>query len=87
MEIITLNDALKLMEAGSFDITVITCDLNRNKGGRRVNFRNARLSTPSGKGYYNFRNNTRTIISPGMDHPESIHPILMTHINGKEVSL
>lgn len=95
MEIISLDKVLKDMqkvdEHGSpvsFSATIITCDLNRKKGGERIAYTQAILCSPGGgaKAYHD-RNNTRNIKGLGNNEVRSINPLLITHFNGKEVSL
>jgi hypothetical protein len=95
MEIISLDRVLKDMEkvdeSGApvpFSATIITCDLNRKRGGERISYTQAVLCTPTGGSKaYHARNNTRNIQGLGNNEVRSINPLLITHFNGKEVSL
>jgi hypothetical protein len=95
MEIISLDQVLKVMEAVDasgapipFAITAVTCDLHRNRGGERLVYTAAVLckTVPSTKKAYYYRNNTRNIKGQGNNEIRAIHPLLITHFNGKEVS-
>lgn len=96
MDIISLDEALKIMEQVDaegkpvpFSITAITCDLNRARGGERLTFKAAVLTKKdnSDRKAYHFRHNTRNIKGVASNQIRSIHPLLITHFNGKEVSI
>jgi hypothetical protein len=91
MAIINLDKALAEMENSTeFSITFVKLNLDDNTGGDRISVSNAKLCRHPGKGNhknFGFRNNVRNITYPGAAHPVAVHPILITHLNGKTVSL
>ncbi len=96
MEIILLDDALKLLaRVDKFGrpvpvaLTAISLDIARKTGGQRIHYSQAVLCKPgsTGKKNFNYRNNTINIKGLGNNEVRSIHPILITHIDGKEVGI
>lgn len=71
-----------------FSVTAVTCDMERETGGERPVYAKAILVSPGGnKLRYHSRNDTRRIkIIPSYEI-RTIHPILITEFNGKEVYL
>jgi hypothetical protein len=68
-----------------FAITFITCDLTRKTGGERLSHR-ATLNSPGGAHKkYHQRNDTRNIKIVNSEAVRAVHPLLITHFNGKEV--
>jgi hypothetical protein len=68
-----------------FAITFITCDLNRKTGGERISHR-ATLNKPGGANKkYHERNDVRNIRIVNSEAIRAVHPLLITHFNGKEV--
>jgi hypothetical protein len=92
MDNISLDQVLKQMErvdrAGKpvpFTITTVTCDLERKKGGERISC-SAVLHGAGGKRRaYHDRNDTRNIRRTNQEIPFSIHPLLITKLNGRTV--
>jgi hypothetical protein len=92
-----LRNALDIMNTGEpFHVTVVTCDLERNTGGKIVKFGPAILNQPrrgkqSGitrqplKHRNNIYNNTRTIRILGSEQIRTIHVQLITEFNGEKV--
>ncbi len=94
MEIITTEKAMQLLARMDkfgrpvpVSLTAVTLDINRKTGGTRVSWSQAVLCKPgsTGKKNFNYRNNTINIKGKGNDEICSIHPILITHIDGKEI--
>lgn len=97
---ISLRDALSVMackgEDGSFlpfSLTLVTCNLREDTGGRRITYENAVLAgAPFGKkgsarSANHFINGTRNIYVPGKGRPITIHNICITEFNGERIYL
>ena len=70
-----------------FNLKAVTCDLERNRGGEHITFERATLSAPGGKKKaYHHRNDVRNLRVPSGEI-RGVHPILMTHFNGKTITL
>ena len=94
---ILLRNALDIIDNGEpFHVTVVTCDLERNTGGKIVKFGPAVLNQPQKqsrkKGKVpiqklrnNRHNNTRTIRLIGSNQIRTIHVQLITELNGEKV--
>lgn len=89
------------MDSGEpFSVKVVTCDIERNTGGKIVTFEKAILNQPRRKKYKpsnktkifkpkkhrnNYDHNTRTIRLLGSDQIRTIHVQLITEFNGEQV--
>jgi hypothetical protein len=98
---ILLRNALDIMDTGEpFHVTVVTCDTERNTGGKIIKFgpavlnRTRRKKFKSGKGNKppkvlkrrnNEVHNTRTIRLLGSEQIRTIHVQLITEFNGEKV--
>lgn len=94
MEIISLDNVFKTLrkvdDAGNpvpCSLTIVTCDLSRKRGGERINYTNAVLCNKVGGDWIFHLNATINIKGKGNNEVRSINPLLITHCNGKEVSL
>ncbi len=76
-----------------FDLSFVTCDLQRGTGGKLKTVKRARLDTRkkestgngNGKATQNhYQNATRNILAPNGDHVK-VHIYLTTRINGKSI--
>lgn len=101
MEIIGLNDVLRLMDQGeTFSIKFVTCDRIRKTGGRIVYIHRAKkIITDKAERYStakdgrtvlsrnpdHFKNFTRNIYDLGAERKIKIHPRLIIFFNGKRV--
>ncbi len=98
---ILLRNALDIMDTGEpFHVSVVSCDLERNTGGkiikmgpailnqlRRIKARTNKIAKPykPKKHRNNYDHNTRTIRLLGSDQIRTIHVQLITEFNGEKV--
>ena len=74
-----------------FKITFVSCNLKQNTGGEKITFDKAVfVGGPSDRvterNPNHFGNHTRNIKSVGGDRIITIHPLLVTHFNGKQIA-
>ena len=76
-----------------FDLSFVTCDLQRGTGGKLKTIKRARLESRGAKieakgkkqpTQNHYRNATRNILAPNGDHVK-VHIYLTTRINGKSI--
>lgn len=97
MDTITLFDALTIMNQVDgkgnpkpFSIEATACDLNRNRGGYTIKYEHAiQCNAKGGKvqTFFTDFNNVRNIRGVKSREIRSIHPILITKLNGKTITL
>lgn len=89
-----LSEMVRRDEEGElipFSITFVTCNLRMNTGGEKIHFDQAVfVGGPSKKSKQknpnHFENFTRNIRAFDGDQIITIHPLLVTSFNGKEVT-
>lgn len=100
MELIRIQEMLTVMDMKSdetglpipFAFTFITCDLDKNTGGKRITCANAIMvgglkSDSTLRNPSHFRNYTRNYAALGNSEIRKFHPLLVEDFNGLKVIL
>jgi hypothetical protein len=92
MEPISVPDMLRLMFAGPFEITFVTCNRKDDTGGKKITIKEAVMeggsnSNSERRNPNHGRNYTRNLRSIDSDKIIKFHPLLVTRINGRPVML